>query len=169
MSTVTTLSGSTVRSIPRPSTVKSWRVPVRLPTVSFSVSPLVTVIAPASKRGRPFVSTKEIRRETVDDPHAASATSNVRRATGPIDRNARDALTVSMAGRLRPRGEVRAAGRPGNPARNGAHELPHARQHRDPSQPPLPGGDDVRNVGQLRPRRVRPHRPRRAGRGCELR
>ena len=70
---------------------------MRLPTVSFSVSPLVTVIAPASKRGRPFVSTKEIRRETVDDPHAASATSNVRRATGPITRDAREALTVSMA------------------------------------------------------------------------
>ena len=39
------------------------------------------------------------------------------------------------------------------------HEAPHPREHRCHGQPALPRSDDVRGLGQHRPRRLRPHHP----------
>ena len=47
-------------------------------------------------------------------------------------------------------------------------EVPHARTDRRAGQPPLPRGDDVRRVGQPRPRRVDRDDPRRARRRHQL-
>ena len=49
------------------------------------------------------------------------------------------------------------------------HGVPPARAHRRPGLRALPRHDDVRRLGQHRPRRLDPHHPRRAGRRDQLR